>query len=82
MGRKGCKRTWTWSRRCAEVLGDGIDIMADAYMGWNLDYAKRMIPLLEPYNLRWLEEAVVPDDIHGYAELKRFGADTDRRRGT
>src|ERR1044072_2819877 len=47
--------------------------MADAYMGWNLDYAKRMIPLLEKYNLRWLEEAVIPDDIHGYAELKRSG---------
>ena len=47
--------------------------MADAYMGWNLDYAKRMLPLLEPFNLRWLEEPVIPDDIHGYAELKRFG---------
>ena len=44
--------------------------MADAYMGWNLDYAKRMLPLLETYNLRWLEEPVIPDDIHGYAELK------------
>jgi len=47
--------------------------MADAYMGWNLDYAKRMLPLLEPFHLRWLEEPVIPDDIHGYAELKRFG---------
>ncbi len=47
--------------------------MADAYMGWNLDYAKRMLPLLEKFNLRWLEEPVIPDDIHGYAELKRFG---------
>ena len=55
--------------RCAKTVGDGIDIMADAYMGWNLDYAKRMMPLLEPFNLRWLEEPVIPDDIHGYAEL-------------
>jgi L-alanine-DL-glutamate epimerase-like enolase superfamily enzyme len=47
--------------------------MADAYMGWNLDYAKRMIPLLEKFNLRWLEEPVIPDDIQGYAELRRFG---------
>ena len=48
--------------------------MADAYMGWTLDYAKRMIPLLEPFNLRWLEEPVIPDDIHGYAELKARGS--------
>jgi L-alanine-DL-glutamate epimerase-like enolase superfamily enzyme len=30
-----------------------------------------MLPLLEPFNLRWLEEAVIPDDVHGYAELRR-----------
>jgi L-rhamnonate dehydratase len=53
-------------------VGDGIDVMADAYMGWTLDYAKRMLPLLEPFNLRWLEEPVIPDDIHGYAELRRY----------
>jgi L-alanine-DL-glutamate epimerase-like enolase superfamily enzyme len=42
-------------------------------MGWTLDYAKRMMPLLDPFHLRWLEEAVIPDDIHGYTELRRFG---------
>jgi len=60
-------------RTVREAVGDGIDIMADAYMGWTLDYAKRMLPLLEPFNLRWLEEPVIPDDIHGYAELKSYG---------
>jgi L-alanine-DL-glutamate epimerase-like enolase superfamily enzyme len=44
--------------------------MADAYMGWTLDYAKRMLPLLDPFRLRWLEEPVIPDDMQGYAELK------------
>jgi L-alanine-DL-glutamate epimerase-like enolase superfamily enzyme len=32
-----------------------------------------MIPLLEPLNLRWLEEPVIPDDIHGLAELRKIG---------
>jgi L-rhamnonate dehydratase len=56
-----------------KAVGDEIDVMADAYMGWTLDYAKRMLPLLEPFHLRWLEEPVIPDDIHGYAELKALG---------
>ena len=60
-------------RTIREVVGDGVDIMGDAYMGWNLDYARRMIPLLEKYNLRWLEEPVIPDDLHGYVELKNLG---------
>jgi L-alanine-DL-glutamate epimerase-like enolase superfamily enzyme len=42
-------------------------------MGWNLDYARRMLPLLEPFDLRWLEEPVIPDDIGGYVALKAFG---------
>jgi L-alanine-DL-glutamate epimerase-like enolase superfamily enzyme len=57
-------------RNVREVVGDGIDLMSDAYMGWTLDYAKRMLPLLEPFRLRWLEEAVIPDDTRGYKELK------------
>ena len=39
-------------------------------MGWTLDYARRLIPLLEPYQLRWVKESVIPDDIGGYAALK------------
>jgi L-alanine-DL-glutamate epimerase-like enolase superfamily enzyme len=42
-------------------------------MGWTLDYARRMLPLLEPFQLRWLEEPVIPDDIQGYAALKALG---------
>ena len=60
-------------RTVREAIGSGVDLMADAYMGWNLDYARRMIPLLEPFDLRWLEEPVIPDDIGGYAALKAFG---------
>jgi len=42
-------------------------------MGWTLEYARRMLPLLEPFQLRWLEEPVIPDDIGGYAALKAAG---------
>lgn len=72
-GAAGMQQNLALVRTVREAVGDGIDVMADAYMGWNLDYAKRMIPQLEKFNLRWLEEPVIPDDLHGYAELKRFG---------
>src|SRR5215475_1625589 len=70
-GAAGMQRNLELIRTVRETVGNDIDIMADAYMGWNLDYAKRIIPMLEPFNLRWLEEPVIPDDIHGYAELRR-----------
>jgi len=72
-GAAGMQRNLNLVRTVRETVGDGIDVMADAYMGWTLDYAKRMLPLLEPFNLRWLEEPVIPDDVHGYAELKSHG---------
>lgn len=72
-GAAGMARNVELIRTVRETVGDEIDIMADAYMGWSLDYAKRMMRLIEPFNLRWLEEAIIPDDIDGYHELRRFG---------
>ncbi|HEY6339156.1 MAG TPA: L-rhamnonate dehydratase [Candidatus Sulfotelmatobacter sp.] len=72
-GASGMQRNLGLVRTVREAVGDGIDVMADAYMGWTLDYAKRMLSLLEPFRLRWLEEPVIPDDIHGYSELKSCG---------
>ncbi|MEO8737389.1 MAG: enolase C-terminal domain-like protein, partial [Edaphobacter sp.] len=72
-GAAGMQRNIELVRTVREVIGDGLDLMVDAYMGWTLDYAKRMLPLLEPFNLRWLEEPVIPDDTRGYKELKAYG---------
>ncbi len=54
-----------------EVIGYDRDLMLEAYMGWNLDYTRRMLPKLEKYEPRWLEEPVIADDLNGYAELNR-----------
>src|SRR6202008_100560 len=72
-GAAGMQQNIALVRTVRDVIGDEIDLMADAYMGWSLDYARRMLPLLEPFHLRWLEEPVIPDDTRGYAELKSYG---------
>jgi L-rhamnonate dehydratase len=72
-GAAGMVRNEELVRTVRETIGDEIDLMSDAFMGWTLDYAQRMIPRLEKYQLRWLEEPVIPDDIAGYAALKRMG---------
>src|SRR5439155_13557750 len=69
-GAAGMQRNLDLVRTVREVIGYEIDLMADAYMGWTLDYARRIIPLRERYQLRWLEEPVIADDIAGYAALK------------
>ena len=72
-GASGMQRNLELVRTIREVIGYEIDLMSDAYMGWTLDYARRMLPLLAQFQLRWLEEAVIPDDIAGYAALRSLG---------
>lgn len=69
-GLPGIRRNLDLVRTVRETIGDDVEVMADCFMGWTLDYAKRMLPLLAPYNLRWLEEPLIADDIRGYAELR------------
>lgn len=51
------------------LLGDDFPLMADANMGWRLDQAMRAARALAPFNLVWLEEPIIPDDIDGHARI-------------
>jgi L-rhamnonate dehydratase len=72
-GAAGMQKNVELMQTVRNVIGYGIDLMVDAYMGWTLDYAKRMLPLIEPFQVRWLEEPVIPDDTRGYKVLKNYG---------
>ena len=71
-GPEGMKKNLQLLEAIREVIGEDADLMVDCYMGWNLDYTKRMLPKMAKYNLRWLEEPVHADDMHGYAELNNM----------
>lgn len=58
-------------RLLRETVGDSIDLMGDAYMGWDVEYTKRIARKLERYGLRWIEEPLIPDDLAGFIELSR-----------
>ena len=73
-GPEGMKKNIELAEAVREVIGYDTDLMMECYMGWNLDYTKRMIPKLLKFNPRWLEEPVIADDIHGYAELNNMNA--------
>lgn len=72
-GPAGVRQNIDSVRAVREVIGDDIDLMLECYMGWDLDYAKRIIPRLEPFRPRWLEEPVLADEIGGYRELNAMG---------
>lgn len=69
-GIAGIWRNVDLVRTAREAVGPNVDLMADCYMGWTVEYARRMLRALEPFNLRWVEEPVIADDLAGYAELR------------
>jgi L-alanine-DL-glutamate epimerase-like enolase superfamily enzyme len=52
-------------------LGEGFALMADANMKWSVDQAIRAARAFQPYDLTWLEEPIIPDDVAGHARLVR-----------
>lgn len=52
-------------------VGDAFWLMFDCWMSLDLDYAVRLSHHAHEYGLKWIEEALMPDDYWGYAELRR-----------
>ncbi|WP_218509059.1 mandelate racemase/muconate lactonizing enzyme family protein [Variovorax sp. dw_308] len=54
-------------------LGDGFPLMVDANMRWSADEAIRAAHAFRPFDLTWLEEPLIPDDVAGQARVVREG---------
>jgi L-alanine-DL-glutamate epimerase-like enolase superfamily enzyme len=47
--------------------------MVDANMKWSADQAIRAARAFQPFDLVWLEEPIIPDDVAGQARVVREG---------
>jgi L-alanine-DL-glutamate epimerase-like enolase superfamily enzyme len=54
-------------------LGEGFPLMADANMKWSVEEAIRAARAFQPYDLTWLEEPIIPDDVAGHARILTAG---------
>lgn len=53
------------------VAGRGVRLMVDTNHAYGRADALRLGRALEPYDLAWYEEPVAPEDVEGYAHLRR-----------
>ena len=51
--------------------GPDFWLMWDCWMSLDVDYATRLALAAQEHGLKWIEEAISPDDYWGYAELRR-----------
>ena len=54
-------------------LGEGFPLMADANMKWTVEEAIRAATAFRPYDLTWLEEPIIPDDVAGHRRILAQG---------
>jgi L-alanine-DL-glutamate epimerase-like enolase superfamily enzyme len=54
-------------------LGDGFPLMVDANMKWGVDESIKRARAFQPFDLVWLEEPTIPDDVAGHARIVREG---------
>ncbi len=70
-GAAGLKKNVALVKTLRESVGDDVDLMFDAFMGWDLNYALSWAKQVEQYRPRWIEEAFAPDKIESFAALRR-----------
>ena len=70
-GEEGLRKNLAALATMRERVGDDFWLMLDCWMSLDLNYATRLAQGAQQYGLKWIEEALPPDDYWGYAELRR-----------
>ena len=70
-GEEGLRKNIAKLAEMRRRVGDDFWLMFDCWMSLDLNYATRLAQAAHPHGLKWLEEALPPDDYWGYAELRR-----------
>jgi L-rhamnonate dehydratase len=69
-GEEGLKQNLATLAEMRERAGDDFWLMFDCWMSLDLNYAVRLAHAAAEWKLKWMEEALPPDDYWGYAELR------------
>ncbi len=71
IGKKDMKKDLERVRLVREAIGPDVDLCVDANNGWSLQTAISMAKRLEEYNIYWLEEPILADEVGNLAKLAR-----------
>lgn len=70
-GLEGLRKNEERVARAREIVGDDVELAVDCWMSLNLEYAVGLVEALRPYDCRWIEDALLPEDQEGYVKLRR-----------
>lgn len=53
-----------------ELIGPSVDLMLDCWMAFDVEFAVRLAERLRPYNLRWIEDCLTPENLDAHRTLR------------
>ena len=57
--------------KARQLIGPHVELMLDCWMAFDLEFAVRLAERLRPYNLRWLEDCLIPEDFEGFRMMRQ-----------
>jgi L-alanine-DL-glutamate epimerase-like enolase superfamily enzyme len=69
-GPEGMRKNIELVKTLRETLGDDVELMFDAYSGWDQDYALEWARQVEQYRPHWMEEVTHPE-LDSFAAIRR-----------
>ena len=54
-----------------DLIGPHVELMLDCWMAFDLEFAVRLAERMRPYNLKWIEDCLIPEDYQGFKELRK-----------
>lgn len=69
-GHEGLMANVEMVAHARERCGPDFDLMLDCYMALDVPYTIDLANAVRPYRVRWIEEALPPDDYDGHARIK------------
>lgn len=70
-GLPGLARAEELVARTREQIGGEVELMVDAWMSLDVEYAARLGEVLRPYRIKWLEDLLLPTDLQSYGRLRQ-----------
>lgn len=71
ISQKEIDQSLTWIKRVQDTVGNDLEIGCEFHSIWNLPSAIRIAKALEPYNVIFLEDMLLQDNMQAYVTLNQ-----------
>ena len=70
-GKEGLEKLEELVATTRESIGDNVDLMLDAWTGFDIEHTVSVCETMKPYGLKWMEDYISPDDFVGYETVRQ-----------